>query len=56
MKIIVNSPDKDNSNILENRIADFHAILLIERIKKLNTSDKNKKEVLKSIENYLKDV
>ena len=44
MKLFVNLPE-DNEE-LENRIADFHATLLMEKIKQLNINDKHKKKVL----------
>lgn len=44
MKLFVNLPE-DNEE-LENRIADFHATLLIEKIKQLNINDEHKKKVL----------
>ncbi len=44
MKLFVNLPE-DNEE-LENRIADFHATLLMEKIKQLNINDEHKKKVL----------
>ena len=44
MKLFVNLPE-DNEE-LENRIADFHATLLMEKTKQLNINDEHKKKVL----------
>ncbi len=54
MKVIVNLPElEEDKEELENRVADFHATLLIERIRQLNISDASKKKILDLI---LKDV
>lgn len=47
MKVFVNLPDleKDKEE-LENRVANFHATLLIEKIKGLNINDASKKKLL----------
>lgn len=56
MKVFVNLPELEEDKIeLENRIAEFHAILLVEKIKQLNISDVNKKKVLKEILKNLKE-
>ena len=54
MRVFVNLPElaKDKEE-LENRVANFHAILLIEKIKGLNINDTSKKKILDLI---LKDV
>jgi len=54
MKAIVNLPSLDEDvRILEERVAMFHATLLIERIKQLNVDDISKEKILKSILEYL---
>lgn len=56
MKVIVNLPELDDDKIeLENRVADFHATLMIEKIKHLNISDVSKKELLNSVIENLKE-
>lgn len=56
MKVIVNYPIfDDNKAELENRVADFHATLLIEKINHLNVKDSTKKELLNSIITNLKN-
>ena len=56
MKVIVNLPEIDDDKIeLENRVADFHATLMIEKIKHLNISDVSKKELLNSIKANLQE-
>lgn len=47
MKVFVNLPElEEDKEELENRVADFHATLLIEEIKKLNINDASKKKLL----------
>ena len=47
MKVIVNLPKlQEDKKELENRVADFHATLLIEKIKQLNINDLSKRELL----------
>lgn len=47
MKVIVNYPERnDDKMAFEERVATFHATLLIEKIKHLNASDISQKEVL----------
>ena len=47
MKVFVNLPDLEkNKEELENRVANFHATLLIEKIKGLNINDASKKKLL----------
>ena len=54
MQIIVHYPTQnEGENELENRVADFHATLLIETLKQLNISDKSKKELFNSILEHL---
>lgn len=54
LKVIVNFPErKEDKEELKNRVAYFHATLLIERIKQLNISDNSKKKLLDLI---LKDI
>lgn len=56
MKVFVNLPELEEDKIeLQNRVAEFHAILLVEKIKQLNISDVNKKKVLKEILKNLKE-
>lgn len=47
MKVYVNFPE--DTDELENRLADFHANLIIEKIKNMDISNSSKKEVLNSI-------
>lgn len=55
MKVFVNLPDtKENKIELENRVANFHATLLIEKIRQLNVNDTYKKELLNLILQDLK--
>ena len=50
MKVIVNYPEFDDDKIeLENRVANFHATLLVEKIKHLNITDVSKQKILTSI-------
>lgn len=54
MKVIVNLPElEEDKEELENRVANFHATLLIEKINQLNINDASKKKILDLI---LKDV
>ena len=47
MKVFVNLPElEDDKEELENRVANFHATLLIEKIKGLNINDANKRKLL----------
>ena len=47
MKVFVNLPElEEDKEELENRVANFHATLLIEKIKGLNISDTSKKKIL----------
>ena len=47
MKVIVNLPElEEDEEELENRVANFHATLLIEKIKGLNINDASKKKLL----------
>lgn len=56
MKVFVNLPEtKENKIELENRVADFHATLLIEKIRQLNINDTYKKKLLDLILKDLKD-
>ena len=56
MKVIVNLPKlQEDKKELENRVADFHATLLIEKIKQLNINDLSKRELLYSILENLKE-
>ena len=55
MKIFVNLPElEEDKGELENRVASFHATLLIEKIKQLNISDASKKKLLDLILQDLK--
>lgn len=54
MKVFVNLPElEEDKEELENRVANFHATLLIEKINQLNINDASKKKILDLI---LKDV
>ena len=54
MKVFVNLPElEEDKEELENRVANFHATLLIEKIRGLHISDRAKKKILDLI---LKDV
>lgn len=56
MKIIVNYPELEEDKLeLENRIADFHATLLLERINQLNIRDKFKRDLLNKVLDHLKN-
>lgn len=56
MKVIVNLPDlEDDKQELENRVADFHATLLIEKIKQLDINDTQKEKILNKILDNLKE-
>lgn len=56
MKVFVNLPElEEDKKELENRVADFHATLLIQKIKQLNISDVSKKELLNSVLEHLKE-
>lgn len=56
MKVIVNLPEtKENKIELENRVADFQATLVIEKIRQLNINDTYKKKLLDLILKDLKD-
>lgn len=47
MQIFVNLPEYNEE--LENRLADFHATLLIQKIKQLNINDISKNKLLQLI-------
>lgn len=54
MKVFVNLPElEEDKEELENRVANFHATLLIEKVRELNINDTSKKKILDLI---LKDV
>ena len=56
MKVFVNLPElEEDKEKLENRVADFHETLLIEKIKQLNISDVSKKKLLNSVLEHIKD-
>ena len=56
MKVIVNLPElEEDKKELENRVADFHATLLIENIKQLDINDVSKKKLLDLILKDLKE-
>lgn len=47
MKVFVNLPESEaDKEELENRVANFHATLLLEKIKQLNVNDTSKKKIL----------
>lgn len=56
MKVFVNLPKtKEDITELENRVANFHATLLINKIQSLNIDDKSKKKILDIILEDLKE-
>ena len=56
MKAIVNYPDlEDDKKELKNRVAIFHATLLIEKIKQLNINDISKQKLLNLVLDKLKE-
>lgn len=56
MKIIVNLPELEKDKLeLENRVAKFHATLLIEKINQLNISDVLKKKLLNLVLEHLQE-
>ncbi len=56
MKVFVNFPElEEDKKELENRVAQFHATLLIEKIKQLNINDTSKKKLLNLILKNLKE-
>lgn len=56
MKVFVNLPQTDEDiKQLEQRVADFHATLLIEKIKKLDLTDKDKDKILNLILDKIKN-
>lgn len=56
MKVIVNLPQTDEDiKQLEQRVADFHATLLIEKIKQLDLTDKDKDKILNLILDKIKN-
>lgn len=56
MKVTSNMPDTEDAiRELEDRVANFHATLVIESIKQLNVKDKFKQELLNSILEHLKN-
>lgn len=57
MRVIVNSPfeeDIDNFQVLKNNIANVSAILILEKIRKLQIDDESKKKILEKIFEILK--
>ena len=56
MKVFVNFPQTDEDTTeLKNRVAHFHATLLIEKMKQLHISDSSKRKLLNLILDGLKD-
>ncbi|MCL2841863.1 MAG: hypothetical protein FWE28_00115 [Oscillospiraceae bacterium] len=56
MKVFVNLPELEEDKIeLENRIADFHATLLIEKIRGLHTNDITKEKLLNMALEHIKE-
>jgi len=56
MKLIVNYPElESDKEEFISRVAKFHAILLIEKIKQLHVNDKNKEKILNLVFENLKD-
>lgn len=57
MKVFVNLPElEEDKEELENRVANFHATLLIEKIKQLHINDASKKKILDSILKEIKEL
>lgn len=55
MKVIVNFPDTlEGINEFEERIAHFHATLLLENIKALKVDNNMKKDLLNKLLKYIK--
>ncbi len=55
MKVFVNLPElEEDKEELENRVANFHATLLIEKINQLNINDASKKKILDLISKDVK--
>ena len=55
MKVFVNLPElEEDKEELENRVANFHATLLIEKNRGLNINDVSKKKLLDLILQNLK--
>lgn len=47
MKVFVNFPElEEDKEEFENRVANFHATLLVEKINQLNINDESKKKIL----------
>ena len=56
MKVFVNLPElEEDKEELENRVANFHATLLIEKIKGLNINNANKRKLLDLVLKEVKD-
>lgn len=55
MKVYVNLPQTSKGKKeLAKRVAEFHATLMLEKIKKLNMNDSSKEKVLNLVLDYLK--
>lgn len=55
MKVFVNLPElEEDKEELENRVANFRATLLVEKIRELHISDASKKKLLDLILQYVK--
>lgn len=55
MRVIVNFPKETEAiNELENRVAEFHATLVVEKINQLNIGDEDKEKLLKLVLEELK--
>ena len=56
MNVFVNLPELEEDKIeFESRIANFHATLLIEKIKQLHTDDITKEKLLSLALEHIKD-
>lgn len=54
MKVFVNLPDTANGKkLLASRVADFHATLMLEKIKKLKYNDTSKDKILSLVLNQI---
>lgn len=55
-KVYVNLPQTpEEKKELAKRVAEFHATLMLEKIKKLNISDASKEKVLNLVLDYLQE-
>jgi len=56
MKVFVNFPEMEEDKMeLENRVAEFHATLLVEKINQLHINDTSKEKILNMVLENLKE-